>query len=74
MSTYAQTLYGNSEFGIPVDLDGAGSSLENPYAFDATAKELKRMAEAGLVSIVDERIDASQTDPLIEKLTFVRVR
>jgi hypothetical protein len=74
MSTFAQSIYVDSEFGVLVDLPRSGISLENPYAYDATAKELKQMAENGLIEIVDERMDWSHADPLIEKISFVRVR
>lgn len=74
MSTFAHTLYIDSEFGVPQDIPKAGVSLENPYAFDATAQELKRMAQSGLVEIVDEHVSVWMHEPLIDKLTFVRLR
>ena len=74
MSTYAHTLYIDSEFGVLQDLPKAGVSLENPYAYDAAAKELKHMAEEGLVGIVDEHVSFVNHEPLIDSLTFVRLR
>src|SRR5688500_12205517 len=50
--TLAHNVYLDSEFGVPQDLPKAGSTLENPYVYDATARELKSMAERGLVRIV----------------------
>jgi hypothetical protein len=74
MSTYAQTLYNDSEFGVPQDIPKAGVSLENPYAFDATAKELKHMAHSGLVEILHEHVSHAEPEELIDELTFVRLR
>lgn len=74
MSTYAQSLYSDSEFGVLQDLPKAGVSLENPYAYDATARELKDMAQHGLVGIVNEHVSFVDHEPLIDSLTFVRLR
>lgn len=76
MSTYAQNLYVDSAFGIPQDLPKAGGSLENPWVFDATAKELKHMASSGLVEIVHEHVVEAEDahERLIDELTFVRRR
>jgi hypothetical protein len=52
MQTLAQTAYLNSEFGALSELPKAGSSLENPFVYDASAKEIKAMAARGLVKIV----------------------
>jgi hypothetical protein len=72
--TLAHIVYLDSEFGVPQDLPKAGSTLENPYVYDATARELKSMAERGLVRIVGEHTGGSQDDPLIDSLSFVRLR
>jgi hypothetical protein len=73
--TLAHSVYLDSEFGVPQELPKAGSTLENPYVYDATAKELKSMAERGLLRIVDEHSSTAEHDePLIDKLCFVRVR
>lgn len=74
MSTYAQSLYVDSQFGVPFELPHAGMALENPYVFDATAQELKHMARLGLVEIVDEHATRADEDLLIDRLTFVRRR
>lgn len=74
MGTYAQSLYVDSAFGIPQDLPKAGVSLENPYAFDATAAEIKQMARDGLVEIVHEHVLRTESGDLIDELTFVRRR
>ncbi|GAB4556756.1 MAG: hypothetical protein IV105_12425 [Rhizobacter sp.] len=74
MSTFVQTTYRESEFGVPTDLLAAGTSLENPYAYDSAARELKSMAEQGLVKIVDERVRRGEHDQLINHIRFARLR
>jgi hypothetical protein len=71
--TLARSVYLDSEFGVPQDLPKAGSPLENPYVYDDAAKELKAMAEHGLVEILSERT-ARGSESLIDRLTFKRLR
>jgi hypothetical protein len=72
--TLALSAYLDSEFGVPQDLIGAGSALENPFVYDAAARELKEMADAGLVTILSERTRVTPEDVLIDQLRFMRVR
>ena len=74
MRTLAQSAYLDSEFGVEQELPHAGSALENPFVFDATARELHDMAREGLVEIVDERRCDVSDESLIDRLTFKRVR
>ena len=74
MRTLAQTVYLESEFGALSQLPRFGSALENPYVYDAAAKELKAMAGEGLVEIVEERRSEDHPDALISRLTFQRLR
>jgi len=74
MSTLAHSVYLDSEFGVLQDLPKAGSTLENPYVFDATARELKEMAEQGFVEIVGEHVACRAAEQLIDQLTFRRLR
>jgi len=74
MRTLARSLYLDSEFGVPQELPRAGSPLENPFVFDAAARELKQMAEQGLVEIVSERLASFELGSLIDRLTFKRLR
>ena len=73
MQTLAQRAYLDSEFGSLSELPSAGSPLENPYVYDASAREIKAMAGRGLVKIVDER-HVDGPDGLIDRLTFTRLR
>jgi hypothetical protein len=74
MYTLAQTEYLDSTFGAVHDLPRAGSALENPYVFDASARELKAMAAQGLVEIVEEHCVDFSEEVLIDRLRFTRLR
>lgn len=74
MFTIAHSAYVNSQFGVEEELPRAGSALENPFVFDATARELKEMATKGLVEIVAERTVAGSESRLIDRLRFRRLR
>jgi len=74
MRTLAQSAYLESEFGTLSELPSAGTSLENPYVYDASARELKAMAAQGLVKIVEEQRHDVGPEGLISRLTFKRLR
>lgn len=74
MSTLVQTVYLDSEFGVATDLQAAGTSLENPYVYDSAARELKSMAQEGLVEIVREQVAYGPAEPLIRHISFARLR
>jgi hypothetical protein len=74
MATFAQTVFSDTEPGSLQDLPRAGSSLENPYVYDATARELKAMAQSGLLEIAHEETRLVQAEPLIAALRFRRLR
>ena len=74
MSTVVQNIYLDSEIGVPTDLIAAGTSLENPYVYDSVARELKSMANQGLVRITAESLATDAQEPLIERIRFERVR
>jgi hypothetical protein len=46
MQTLAQSAYLESEFGTLSELPSVGTPLENPYVYDASARELKDMASS----------------------------
>ena len=73
MYTLAQSAYLDSIFGIDEELPRAGSALENPYVFDASARELKAMAAEGLLDIVEEHTTRLAGEVLIDRLRFRRV-
>jgi hypothetical protein len=74
MPTIARTVYLDSELGVDQDLPHAGSALEHPLVFDDAARELKQLAEAGLVEIVDEHRSDRLGGSLIDRLRFRRLR
>jgi hypothetical protein len=74
MRTLAHAAYLDSHFGVEVELPHAGSALENPYVYDESARELKALADRGLVEIVKERCQVVHDEPLIRHLSFKRLR
>jgi hypothetical protein len=66
--------YLESEFGTLSELSSVGTPLENPYVYDASARELKAMASQGLIKIVEERRLDVGPEGLISHLTFERLR
>lgn len=74
MRTLAESAYLESEFGAVSELPTVGSALENPYVYDASARELKAMASRGLLKIVDERRRDDGFAGLIGRLSFERLR
>ena len=74
MRTLARTVYLDSELGVDQDLPHAGSALEHPLVFDDAAREIKQLADAGLVEIVDEHRSETLAGSLIDRLRFRRLR
>ena len=74
MSTLARTIYLDSQFGVSLDLDHAGSTLENPFVFDSVAHDLKAMANEGLIEVVNEHHVEHANERLIDGFTFRRMR
>jgi hypothetical protein len=71
--TLAEAVYLDSSFDVTEELPRAGSALENPYVFDASARELKAMAAKGLIEIVAEHTINVADECLIDRLCFRRV-
>jgi hypothetical protein len=74
MRTLVESIYLNSTPGELTELAAAGTTLENPYVYDSAARELKTMAEKGLVRIVREEHHVAANDTLIARITFARLR
>jgi hypothetical protein len=74
MQSLVHAIYLDSEPGELTELDPAGTGLENPYVYDSVARELKAMAEQGLVTIVREQTRRDAEDDLIDRIAFARIR
>ena len=72
--TLALSAYLDSTFGAESELPRAGSSLENPYVYDASARELKALAEQGLIEVTGEHRHRHGDEELIDHLSFRRLR
>jgi hypothetical protein len=71
---FVQSIYLDSELGVATELDAAGTSLENPYVYDSVARDLKALAEKGLVRIMKEQVWRGASGPLIAHISFERLR
>jgi len=74
MLSLAQSLFLDSELRVEQELPHAGSTLENPFVYDAVAREFKQMASRGLVEIVQEHTVPHNAEPLIGSLRYQRLR
>lgn len=73
MLSLARSLFRDSELRVETDLPRAGCALENPFVYDAVAREFEQMAQRGLVEIVQEHRSYGG-EPLIDSLRYRRVR
>jgi hypothetical protein len=74
MRSLAETIFSESSFDVECELPRAGSALENPYVYDAAAKDLKALAERGLIQVVSEQSRLVANESLIARFSFVRMR
>lgn len=74
MRSLAETVFRESSFGEECELPRAGSALENPYVYDAAARDLKAMADRGLLEVVREQSHLVANESLIGHISFMRMR
>ncbi len=74
MTSLSRSIYLSADLGVPTDVPPAGSSLENPYVYDSVARELKAMADEGLLQVVSEARRPNASEPLIGRIRFARLR
>ena len=74
MTSLSRSIYLAASVGIPTEVPPAGSSLENPYVYDSVARELKAMADEGLIRVVSEDRREGESGSLIERIRFARLR
>lgn len=74
MPSFVESVYLDSEIGIPTELESAGTCIENAFAYDSAARDLKAMADKGLVKIVSERLSQWSSDVLIRRISFEKLR
>jgi len=72
MTTLSTTIFLSADVGVPVDVESAGTALENPYVYDSVARDLKAMEREGLLRVVNER--QGLVDGAIDHISFVRLR
>jgi hypothetical protein len=74
MTSITRRVVAGAPLGERTALPKAGTWLENPYVYDDAAREIKALAQQGDLEVVDERIAAVGSEPLIAHIEFVRNR
>jgi hypothetical protein len=74
MRSLIESIYLDSIPGVLTELDAAGTTLENAFVYDSAARDLKAMADKGLVRIVREQHRQASEDTLIDRISFARLR
>lgn len=74
MHSVAHTLHALAPIGAVVELPSAGTWLENPYVYDAAARDIKALVERGCTEIVDEKVEHLGGEPVTVRLAFRRLR
>lgn len=74
MYTLAQAIYLDSSYGEPLDMPRAGSPLENVFVYDSVARDMKKLAERGLIEIVNEHQRPTDDGFVIDQLRYRRLR
>jgi hypothetical protein len=73
MNTFAGRLYMEAPIGSTIILPKAGTRLENPFVYDAAARDIKALAKRGLVQIVSEATVTIGTETLTSELVFCKL-
>ena len=73
MRSIAQTLHAFAPIGAVVELPSAGTWLENPFVYDAAARDIKALVQQGCTEIVDERVEPVGGEPITVHLAFRRL-
>lgn len=74
MQTLARTFVLDAPVGVVAHLPRAGSALEIPDVFDASAREIEALAAEGMVEVVHKRGGSAEREPFITEFAFVRLR
>ncbi len=74
MLSIAESLLVHTPLGGTSELPRAGTALENPFVYDAAAREMKEHARCGRVEIVDEVCVPMGGEQIVSRLAFRRLR
>lgn len=74
MRSYIDRLLSETPLHQDVRLMGAGTPLENPWVFDAGARDLQLLVARGAVDIVHQQTRSVDGQEVITDLTFRRCR
>lgn len=70
MNSLAIDLYMEARSGEPTALPRAGSSLEHPLVYDRVARDIRTLADRGLIEIVEVHQGQAFDETVIDKLVF----
>ncbi|MDZ7591954.1 MAG: hypothetical protein U5L05_15015 [Rubrivivax sp.] len=74
MLSIAESVLVNTPLGATSELPCAGTALENPFVFDAAAREIQEHARSGRVEIVDQVVTSMGAEQVVSRLAFRRLR
>ena len=74
MLSIADSLLVDTPLGATSELPRAGTALENPFVYDAAAREIKEHARRGRVEIIDEVFTPMGAEQIVTRLAFRRLR
>jgi hypothetical protein len=74
MRSLSTTIFLTADVGVPTDVEPAGTPLENPYVYDSVARDLKAMAEDGLLRVLSETRKPGLAEAPIDRISFMRLR
>lgn len=73
MTSIAMRVHALAPIGAVTELPCAGTWLENPFVYDAAAREIKALAASGCTEIVDEQRRVQGDEALTVRLAFRRL-
>ncbi|MCU0814191.1 MAG: hypothetical protein MUC32_07670 [Burkholderiaceae bacterium] len=73
MPSIAHSIHAFAPIGAVVELPSAGTWLENPYVYDAAARDIKAFVAHGCTEIVDEKVEHLGGEPITVHLAFRRL-
>lgn len=73
MPSIAESVHATAPIGAVVELPGPGTWLENPFAYDAAARDIKALVQRGCTEIVEEVTRLVGSEVVTVKLAFRRL-
>ncbi|MCU0964980.1 MAG: hypothetical protein MUF08_07975 [Burkholderiaceae bacterium] len=74
MLSIADSLLVDTPLGATSELPRSGTALENPFVYDAAARDMREHARQGRVEIIDEVLMPMGAEQIVSRLAFRRLR